>query len=540
MAAGTIQIPQFTSHDGPTAASRWRAWLPYVLAIVFGLLSLRGVAHTDVVDTDAARHAMNGAFIYDMVRNGRIADPIEFGKEYYGHLPAVSLPYHPPAFPALESLFYAVFGVNLWAARLAIAVAVAISTILLYRLVMATLGSYLLAACVTITTFSVWQIQAVATDVMLEIPALMFMLAALYSLWIVPQGYSLGRALVFTLLAAAAVWTKQHAVFLGIMPVIYPLLLGRWRILFGKALWISSVAFGAGVVALISLSNPFHGTGVNTVRTAPENLRWIFVHNSNFYGSWITSQLLGIPGLFALCAVAAYGYAVYQRKAGGLSLQLYWAWIIAFSALLLFLGERNGRYLVLVIPATVVVGYAVLYRGSAVLWDERRARYTVVAFAALWCVAGLWYQPEFLRGPGAAAALIMKDGPTRVLYCGRGDGNFVFAVRSLDSQLRTTVISCDKIPAQNLETNAVQEFCRRYGIAWIALEDTNAQPRWSALGKTLVASMDLQKRFPLESSRSHWRQGTIDIFRVHSPSMEPRPNLAIPVNKIGGTVDVHF
>src|SRR5579864_5082120 len=71
------------------AASLLAVSSPYLLALFFALSALRGVSSTDVVDTDAARHAMNGAFIYDMVRGGHLLDPIEYAREYYGHLPAL-------------------------------------------------------------------------------------------------------------------------------------------------------------------------------------------------------------------------------------------------------------------------------------------------------------------------------------------------------------------------------------------------------------------------------------------------------------------
>src|SRR5579862_9835579 len=99
---------------------RFPAWFPYLQALFFSLWPLRAVHNTGITDTDAARHAMNGAFIYDLVRTGHLLRPIEYAKNYYGRLPALSMPFHPPVFPAIEAVFYAVFGVNLVAAQLAV------------------------------------------------------------------------------------------------------------------------------------------------------------------------------------------------------------------------------------------------------------------------------------------------------------------------------------------------------------------------------------------------------------------------------------
>ena len=68
------------------------AALPYVLAVLFALLALRGALSTDVVDPDAARHAMNGVFLHDLIRDGQIGHPVGYAKEYYSHFPARRFP----------------------------------------------------------------------------------------------------------------------------------------------------------------------------------------------------------------------------------------------------------------------------------------------------------------------------------------------------------------------------------------------------------------------------------------------------------------
>src|SRR5689334_21373905 len=286
MIAEVAQLEGGSTESPPRSSpSPWRIpyWTPYALAVFFALWTLRGVWRGNIVDTDAARHFMNGAFIHDLVVNGQAAHPLQFGKEYYGRLPALSRPYHPPLFPAIEALFFFPFGVNLLAARLVVSLSVAVRVILLYRLVNATHGSALLALCVTVSTFSLWYSQLVATDVMLEFPCLAFTLAALFCVRDLERGYSLRRALLFAVFSAAAVWTKQFAIFLGVVPPFYALAVRRPRLLFGKAMWISSSIFAAAVLALMSLSIPFNRAGVNQVPTAAEDAWWVISHNLEFY-----------------------------------------------------------------------------------------------------------------------------------------------------------------------------------------------------------------------------------------------------------------
>ena len=226
--------------------SRWEPWIPYALALVFFLLALRGVGQTDVIDTDAARHAMNGAFIYDLVRTGHWAHPVEYAKAYYAQYPALSMPYHPPLFPAVEAIFFAIFGVNLLTARLLVALCVGLSAALLYRLMRDTLGGPMLATCVTIASFSLWTVQLVGRDVMLEFPAMVFTLAALYCLRDMSSSFPMRRAIFFAIFAAMAVWTKQHAVFLGAVPFLDVLATRRWRRFREAPFWVGSILFGGG------------------------------------------------------------------------------------------------------------------------------------------------------------------------------------------------------------------------------------------------------------------------------------------------------
>ena len=514
------------------------AWTPYLLALLFALLSLRGLGSGNIVDTDAARHAMNGAFVHDYLRSGQIAHPIQFGKEYYGRLPALSMPYHPPLFPAIEALFFFVFGVNLLAARLAVALAVGACALLLYRLVESTHHSELLALCTTVTALSLWNSQLVATDVMLEYPAMAFALAALYCLHDRDYGYPLGRALLFALLGAAAVWTKQFAVFLLAVPPLYFVATGRWRLLFARNFWISSALFALAVKALASLSAPFHQTGVSQVPLAPESIWWVANHNLAYYGQAIGRGLHGWPGLFALAAAVLLIWLVLRGAWKGLKIELYIAWIVAMVAVLMVVGAHSTRYLFFVCPPVLVAAYAFVLRGSETLLGPARAWRVPAALAAAWFISGWWFHPEFLRGPAEAASVVVQSAPERVLYGGDADGSFIFAVRTLDPQFRTTVIPAEKLPEEVFPAAAFEDFCRRYAINWVVLEDTGTPQKWSELMSGPAPSMRLERILALDSSRSRWRRGHIRIYRFTSAAARPETGLALPVNKIQDAIEV--
>jgi 4-amino-4-deoxy-L-arabinose transferase-like glycosyltransferase len=514
------------------------AWIPYVLAIFFFLSALWGVGNTDVVDTDAARHAMNGAFMYDMIRGGHIMHPIEYAKQYYGHRPALSMPYHPPLFPAIEAVLFALLGVKLLTARIAVAMSVGICALLLYRLVQSTLASNMLAACVTVTTFSLWTAQTVSRDVMLEYPALTFTLSALYCLRERDRTFTIGRALLFGLLAGAAVWTKQHTVFLGAVPILCTLRKGQRHLLLEKPLWIATAIQGAAVLCLIALSKQANGTGIDQVNTSVKDIHWIFTYTAPAYFTWIVADMRGFAGCFAFTVIAVYLASLRKRSGKTAHLGIYFAWIFSYALVLLALGDINSRYLFFAFPASITIGYAWLFQGCASFWGERRAQIVTYGFALAWLVIGFFVPREFLRGPGEAAAFVTQGSPARILYAGEADGNFIFAIRSLDPQLQMTVIPAGKLPPSSFEPDALEEFCRRYGVDWIVFENVQSKHTWSILADARPAFLKLERSFPIASSRSRWRTGTIDVYRFIIPPNPAGGVLELPVHKIGGSIGV--
>jgi hypothetical protein len=542
--AGTLQSDygKAVAPAAPPGASRVLPWLPYILALFFALASLRGVGSGCITDTDAARHFLNGAFLHDMIASGQLTRPLAYSKFYYSHLPAISIPYHPPLFPAIEALFFFVFGVKVAVARLAVALSVGISALIFYRLVRATHGSELVAFCATLSVFSLWTSQLVGTEVMLEFPSLAFTLAALYCLRDFDRGYSLRRALLFALLASAAVWTKQFAVFLGGVPPALAFFEKRWRLLFSKAMIVSTALFACAVKALMLLSGLANGAGVDQVPTKFLAFKYMLERSYLIYGTEALQSMLGFPGIFALCVVASFVWLVrYKGLWRDLNLRLYLVWALLAMGVVL-LVRADTRYLIYVLPALMAISFVLIHRTSSLLLGEVGARAVLAVCAAVWLVLGLPFQPEYLRGPAAAASMVTGSKTTRVIYFGDGDGNFAAAVRQLDPKLATTVIRGDRLPTAELQPAPFEQLCRRYGIGWIVIERYSLkamQVKWARLAGLIASpapSMKLERSIPLDSSRPRWH-GAVEVYRFTAAG-PPENTLVLPVGKIGTTVDV--
>lgn len=508
---------------------------PFVMALFFSVWPFRGPAHDNPVDTDAARHAMNGAFLHDLVREGKLTHAAEYAKSYYSRLPALSLPYHPPLFPAFESILYLGFGVNWLAARLAVAIATAACVFLFYKLAFAAHASHAFAAFTTLTFFSLESSQRVASDVMLEFPALAFTLGALLCLRGLDSGFPLRRGLAFAFLAAGAVWTKQNTVFLILVPFAYAVLERRWRLLAGKTIWIASavLALLAASLAVTAMLAGFAG-----------NRRWPRSgilegagHNLVYYSAAIRTELGLVPALFIAASLAALAFRR-PGATGGSANGIYLAWACSALGILVFLPPYDARYLFFAYPALVAIGYVGLFALSRKFLPERRAWYPPAAAAALSLVIHLNTPPVFLQGPSEAARTVVTGPARRVLYCGRANGSFIFSVRSLDPRLSTVVIRGDKLLPATFRPAEFEEFAHRYGITYVVLERRRIKKPWDALFESPSRSMKLIREIPLVSSEQVLN-GRLRVFEFTNPSASPES--ALKLSTISGShLEVEF
>jgi hypothetical protein len=498
--------------------------LPYLLALLFAVLALRGALSTDIVDPDAARHAMNGVFLHDLIREGQITHPIAYAKTYYSHFPALSLPYHPPLFPLAESIFFFAFGVHYLAARLLTALFTGGCVVLLYKLVLKSGGSHFLAVASIMTFFVLRGSYLVARDIMLEFPALFFSLAALHFLADRDADLNLRSSLGFALFAGAAVWTKQQTIFLGAVPFVIIMIARKWDALKNRWLWFSAAVFGGlvAVLAVISLSTGF-GTnpGWRHSGIAAMTAKRVLVYAVGF-----RDQFTLVPALFI--AGSFLSFLVTSPRNTGFKRELYLAWVLAVSIELLFLPPYDSRYLFFMQPALIILAYAALCRLSELVLRPSRAWLIPSAVVVAVVVLNVARVPVFLQGPSTAASLTAGDGDNRILYFGRTNGPFIFALRTLDPTLESVVIRGDKLASELLQADRFETFAHDYGVNFVILEQTNRSVVWDELLASSTRSMHWQADIPLRCTFPD-RSGTLHIYRFTNPS--PNPKQALHMEK---------
>lgn len=543
------------------AGMRRRQWLWGILiALFFAGWGLYTPGAYNAVETDAARHAMNGVFLLDMVRHGELTHAMTYARTYYAHLPALSMPYHPPLFPLMEAVFYLIFGVSVFSARLAVAATVAGSALALYCLVLKTHRSVWIAALSTITFLCLPEALGLSSDVMLEFPALMFTLFAIGCLRPADRQFGIVRALCFAVLAGAAVWSKQLTVFLGALPFLYLMFLGKWRTFLKPAIWVGTAAFGALVGALISLSVPVHGAGITQAIPAAKIPIYVayyrlLVRNSAFYAShyYQTTGPAGLILMAAFVGVLLAGLFLRGRpdRLSGIdqtgSQQTFWkesalylAWTVTSLGVLFILRPYDTRYMFVTYPALIVLGYGSVFRMGRLLPAGNRI--AVVAGVAITVLAVVQFphRTQYLHGPEKVAGMLAPLPPGRILYCGGTDGSFILSYRAAHPMLDSTIIPGDKLPNAVFAPAVFDQFAHDYGVNYVVIEDaTGWQRPWKQLIDAPLPAMVLERQFDLASSSKRWN-GSLRVYRFTNPSPQPKSELAMRMFMVGGTMDFHI
>jgi 4-amino-4-deoxy-L-arabinose transferase-like glycosyltransferase len=481
---------------------------------------------------------MNGIFLRDMIMQGEIMHPVTFARSYYAHLPALSMPYHPPMFPMIEAGFYTIFGVHVLSARLAVAFSLGMAAMGLFLLVWRTHNSTVLAVSSTITFLCLPESLWVGSDVMLEFPALALAIWSLYCLLPVQERFPLWRAVVFALVAGASVWTKHFTVFLGVALVLYLLLSGRRRLLLRAGPWVSVAIFYSLVASLAWISTLVHGAGVDQAipkAKLPIYLAYwrLLVRNTAFY---VTEyyNVTGPAGMILIAAIiAAILLGLYKRKQEA----IYVSWAITSLAVVLLLRPYATRYLFFTYPAIIVLGYVGLSRiMERFTVRTRYVKATAFVVTAL-AVVQYPYRTLYLLGPDEAARILAQMDAKRILYCGGTDGNFILNYRINHAGLDTAIITGEKLPVSTFTPEHFEQFAHDYGVQYVVLETASGKrEHWASLVAAPPEKLVLERQIALSSSTERWN-GELRIYRYTDPSPQPKSNLAMRMYMIGGTME---
>ena len=500
--------------------------------------------------SDTSQHAMNGALIQDYIAFGPWRSPMQFAFDYYLHFPAITIAMYPPIFPMVEAIVFALAGFSHVTAQLTVTGFTALGVFYFYRIcrtAMPPLG----AAGATLLLLSMPVIALWSRQVMLEMPTLALLLAAMFHLLRHFESGRAGPLILATILIAGAICTKQTAAFA--VPVFAVAIITErgWRALGQRLMWLAAAL---GFVLLL----PY---GIYTVMFAWHNLALAGgigteaakVGFSSKTLVWYAKALPDISGLAPLGAAALYIILLAARGPAGRAERrlalLMIAWFVIDYLFITPFAHREVRYGFFLAPAVAALAGLLI---SRLLPPAPGAWLTAVAGALAFSWTLVASPVPRVGGYEAVARYVLARAPkdTVVLFHGLHSPNFVFALRAAAPAPKFYVLRAEKllvdyqivrewgINDRNMTEADIAAMVDRYGIEYIVLQLDfwTDQPSVARLQAYMQSDrFEVVATFPIIATEPR-REMQILALRNRTPTYPKSRSFELMIPAIGVTV----
>ena len=445
------------------------------------LLFLTAPHHGEFWWSDAPRHALNGAFIKDLIAT-MPAHPAAWAMQYYVKYPALTILFYPPLFYVILAPFYALFGVSH---------ATAIGVELLHYFALA-FGLYVLARRwvsplvaigVGLSVMAAPGIALWGRQVMLEVPSVAFAVWAAVALESYLGNGRAPRLYLAAFLLLCATYTKITTIFLFPVFALVLLVAQGPGVLRERRTWLVVALTIIGLIPVVLLTIKFGGANVQSVTGIPDAA----VSRDSIAGwIWYARQMpwqLGWP-LLAL-AVLAVPLAVAGRLSPRLTradLALIGGWIVLGYLFLSAIDLKEGRHALVFLPIVLV---------AAGLSIDALLASRVAGTALLAVVIGTgvytWRDAPtpLVDGYREAAEWIAHAAPKDgvVVFSGKRDGSFIFNMRSIKARQDISIVRSDKllldvavrrtlgVQQKDLTEQQIGDLLDRDGVSYVVAQD---------------------------------------------------------------------
>lgn len=514
-------------------------------------LQLGGLTADEFWWTDESRHAMDGVFFMDLFREHPWNNLYEFTVNYFVHYPAIALNWYPPLFAAVESLFFAIFGITEIAAHLSVL------AFTLFGITAWYLWSYpiwgRIASILSIILFlSIPEVALWSRSVMLEIPAWAMIAISVLTfdryliLPTVKRASLAGGALALTLLL------KQTTIFIIPALVVYGFKSGYGDRFFRREAFLAYFVVALTILGLFIHAVKFGTTATHAIGSAFSS-KPVFGPSLLSINRWEINllALLKVSGVMLSFAFIA-GILTFLRSPPAPQEFLLGFWIVAWYLMvtaLIFEGNAD-RYTLYVLPAFSLLAC----RTFSNLISLKGTFSTTIGWSILVSLVGiaLWnvyttatLSHPYVSGYKEAAGFVSNgnfSGP--ILFAGKHDGNFIFHMRADDPNKNKIVLRGDKILLSMAVTRSygVQSYVRnredimgildRYGIEVIVVEDRDlvGLREFNLLRDVLRApEFQLLKTIPIDTNIPELRNTNILVYRYMNRKLPQDDYLTIPL-----------
>ena len=525
-----------------------RLFYPTILAFAVMFLFITGAPTDDAFSwPDAPRHALNGAFMLDFIRDHPIGNPTAYAMNYYIKYPALTILFYPPLFYLFLAAFYAIFGVSQSAALAAEFVCYVAFATGCFRLTRSWMSP--------IESFGVALILAGAPDVaywgrqvMLEIPALAFLV---WSAVFVLRGMRDERPVWLYLGVAFAVLAMYVKITSAFILVVYAIVLisARGKDLFrDRHTYFIALATVLSVIPLIILTLKFGQANLHSVGGIADEE----VSRTSINGwIWYARQLPGQIGWPCLILSFAGLFIVLANRARITTYSILLVWFIVGYIFFSAIDLKEARHsLALLIP--VAISAAIFIRYVLVRWPLAVGP-AILGLGILTYGLALFGRPvEYVSGYRELADYIAKVAPKDgvVVFSGYHDGSFIFSMRTHEERRDIWTIRSDKlllriavrrslgVEQKLMSVDAIAKMLDGLGVQYVLAQpgfwtDLEAMRRLDEVLHT--KHFEQVRTFPMHANYSG-QENEIVVFRNLDPVTSGPVRLNIDLPMINQTV----
>jgi hypothetical protein len=435
------------------AEQSWRN-LDWGMVLLFALVAclfwLSAPMNGDFAWSDAPRHALNGIFVLDLLREMPFDDPKGWAEQYYIRYPALSILFYPPLFSFVLAGFFQALGFSNATALGAVAVFHFAMMAAMYVIARRWMPrAYAVGAALALGAAP--EIGLWGRQVMLDIPAYGWLLVSVVFLFRYLRTDRLVDLVATALLFLAALYTKQTAIF-AVLPMAWLMVQVKgWSRLGSRHILIVAGVCVVLLLPLVAMQIEFGAVNTaSALGSARDDASRGSVAAWTYYLT-VMPQQLGWP-VVILAGGYVLGIVVRRdwRLAGPESTFLL-VWFVCGYLFFSFIMVREPRHDLMVLWPVVVAALLGLDRLVSAFPALRRVGVPgYVPPAAFGISMVVWsllaVQVPYVEGYREAASAVADRAPpnSNVLFNGYRDGNFVFNMRASGRQ-DIGVLRADKL-----------------------------------------------------------------------------------------------
>lgn len=390
--------------------------------------------------SDAARHALNSAFVADLLRDHPWRDLEGYAYRYYAQYPALTILFYPPLLYALTAPFYMLFGVSHEVALLVVFLhyfAFGLGCWRLARCWLAPLPALAFALLmVLLPEIALWGRQ-----VMTEVPAYAFVVWSAVAFVEHRRGGRIGWLYLSAALLVLAMNTKLTVGFVGL---VYLIVMAREQ---GLGLlrrghhWAIAALTLIGLLPVLVMTLKFGQANLQSVVGVADEVapRW------SLQGwLWYLEQLPSQMG-WPLLAVALWGsWRAWRRRATLPWWGLWLGWFVVGYVFFSLIDLKEARHSVFLLLPLVFVAVWAVQDALPPLGGQAALLALVLSTGAI----TLWWRPvPYVDGYARVVDEVARLAPRHsvVLFSGYRDGSFIFNLRAREDRRDLSVLRADKI-----------------------------------------------------------------------------------------------